>query len=157
MSITISIQKFLNVKFHEHKILRKDFINASGIKRSSISELLNGIPVNPSLVTILKIANYFNCSIDEILGRVDYIEDDSTKYIKINPIQMSNNTKDFIVSMLKENNISSHQLAASCNIGTDTVNYFIKKHDSKKNLSTRTIYAVANFFNISIDKIVGRV
>lgn len=157
MSITISIQKFLKVKFHEHKILRKDFINESGIKRSSISELLNGIPVSPSLVTILKIANYFNCSIDEILGRVDHIQNDRTNYVKISAVQMSNNTKDFIVSRLNEDSISSHQLASACNIGTDTINYFIKKHDSKKNLSTRTIYAVANFFNISIDKIVGRI
>ncbi len=158
MSVTLNIQRFLEKKFLDLKILRKDFIRDSGIARSSISELMNGIPVSPSLGTILKIANYFNCSIDEILGTATgQLTVKHKRYIKINPEEMSYNTRQFILSALTAHHITAEQLASECNIGIDTISYFIKKDDAKKNLSIKTICTIANHFKVPIDMIIGRI
>ena len=67
------IQEFLQQKSIKNKAKRKDFLQGTGIHKSTVSKIINAKQPNPELKNIIKIANYFNCSIDESLGRNNYI------------------------------------------------------------------------------------
>lgn len=67
MDISLRIQKFLSQKI-------KDLVLGTSLSRSTISKLLNAILLNPNIITILKIATFFECDIDEVLGRAKFIK-----------------------------------------------------------------------------------
>ncbi|RNB52681.1 XRE family transcriptional regulator [Brevibacillus gelatini] len=52
------------------KILQKDLAEEVGITKQSLSVFEKGSS-SPSLDTLVKIANYFNVSVDYLLGRTD--------------------------------------------------------------------------------------
>lgn len=74
MTLVKEIQKFLGLKFEILKLKRRDFSEGSGIPYNNIiTSVMNGLRSNPQMHTILKIANYFDCSIDEVVGRSEHI------------------------------------------------------------------------------------
>lgn len=160
MSIAVNIKTFLSSKFKELKIKRKDFIEGSGITRSGTSGLINGLHINPSLTTTVRIADYFNCPVDEVLGRKKYllIKDANQPIFKTLSLEeMSNNVKLCIISELKIRNITAKQLASLCSIGNDIIMKLIKENSTKKSLSTRSVLAISDYFDVSIDEMIGRV
>lgn len=74
MDISPRIQKFLSQKIKTYKIQQKDLVLGTSLSRSTISKLLNAILLNPNIITILKIATFFECDIDEVLGRAKFIK-----------------------------------------------------------------------------------
>ncbi|KJV98601.1 helix-turn-helix domain-containing protein [Rickettsia amblyommatis] len=74
MDIALRIQKFLSQKIKAYKIQQKDLVLGTSLSRSTISKLLNAILLNPNIITILIIATFFECDIDEVLGRTKFIK-----------------------------------------------------------------------------------
>ncbi|WP_422229878.1 helix-turn-helix domain-containing protein [Rickettsia endosymbiont of Halotydeus destructor] len=74
MSLATKIKKFLEKKFEEHNLKRKDFVQESKIPYSTVTRIMkataeSGREFNPEIDTILKIADYFNSTMDEVIGR----------------------------------------------------------------------------------------
>ncbi|WP_253308315.1 MULTISPECIES: helix-turn-helix transcriptional regulator [unclassified Rickettsia] len=74
MSLATKIKKFLKEKFKEYELSRKDFAKESGVPYTTVTRIMKaeagtGREFNPEIDTILKIADYFNCSMDEVIGR----------------------------------------------------------------------------------------
>ncbi|MCC8369235.1 MAG: helix-turn-helix transcriptional regulator [Rickettsia endosymbiont of Oxypoda opaca] len=74
MSLAIKIRKFLEEKLKGNELSRKDFAKDSGIPYSTVNRIMKaetetGREFNPEIDTILKIADYFNCSMDEAIDR----------------------------------------------------------------------------------------
>jgi transcriptional regulator with XRE-family HTH domain len=156
MSIALNIQTFLNCKIQELKITRQDFIKGSGIPASVVSGFINAIRINPTLNNVIKIADYFHCSVDEILGRTKYIL--HNKKVKQIPYsEIVNNLLLYLRHELKIRNLSANELAYLCKIGENTILKSLSNNKKKGNLSTRSIVAIADYLDISIDKMIGRI
>ncbi|KJW03732.1 cro/C1-type HTH DNA-binding domain protein [Rickettsia argasii T170-B] len=52
--------------------------------------------------------------------------------------------------------MSIYDLEKNCGIGDSTIMHFIKENSTKKSLSTPVIIALAQYFNMSIDYMIGR-
>jgi len=158
MSIALNIKAFLSSKFTELKIKRKDFTKGSGIPASVLSGFLNAVRMTPTLTNIIKVADYFNCSIDEVLGRQEYFSSEE-EYVfnKIGLYDIADNIRSYITSELVKRDIDAKSLSMLPGIGSDTILKFLKEEDKKKGISTKTVIAIANYFNVSIDEMIGRV
>ena len=73
MALVYKIQEFLKKKFDELNLKRKGFARNSDIPYPTVIDITKGLKLNPTINTMLKIANYFRCSIDEVIGRNYYI------------------------------------------------------------------------------------
>lgn len=152
----MSIQKFLKRKFKKNINTKESFLKKSLISASVLSKLINASQLNPSFDTIIKIADYFQVSIDEVIGRKKYITPKPLfKHMCI--YDVTNNLRIFIREQLCVLNISVYTLEKSCGIGDCTIMHFIKDNSTKKSLSTPIIIALAQYFNISIDRMIGRI
>lgn len=67
MSLGEQIQKFLEEKFKKYN--KDQFFKDVGFSRATAGKILNADHRNPEFKTILKIAKYFNCSVDEVIKR----------------------------------------------------------------------------------------
>lgn len=159
MIVANNIQGFLNKKLGKDKQGRKDFIQGSGVSSSALSKLINVRQLNPSFITVLRIANYFQCSIDEVLGRKNYfIRKNKDHYLwTLDLNSINNNLKLFINTQLDVLNINVYTLEKNCGLGDSTIMHFIKENSNKKILSTPVIITLAEYFNISIDHMIGRI
>lgn len=155
MSIAVNIQSFIKNKLSEFDISRKQFIQESGISASVVSGLLNAMRVNPTLKCLIKIANYFNCTIDEVLGRKYYsLPLDIDKTMAYNDIV--NNIYDYIRCRLETQKITANKLSQLCGIGENTILKSLKEHEIKGNLGTKSLVAIADYFDVSIDDMAKR-
>lgn len=88
-------------------INKKDFCEAIGISRQTLKNIEDG--VSPSFDTLIRIADYFDTSVDYLLGRTGI---ETTRYKKIDALHLSegsryvlesNETYGRIISLLLEN------------------------------------------------------
>lgn len=73
MSLATKIKEFLKYKLNEKQLSRKDLAEATKIPYTTISRIMksemNSREFNPEIDTILKIADFFDCAMDEVIGR----------------------------------------------------------------------------------------
>lgn len=157
MSISLNIQQFLHSKLKALKLSRQDLIKGSGLTPSGVCGLMNAEYINPTLGSIIKIANFFNCSIDEVLGRDQYIKfSNTTCFHPLTQQDIIKNIKNVLSTELKNRNITGSQLSKSCGIGKDTVSKYLNHTDVHYMFSIKTILAISEFLNLSIDTMIGR-
>lgn len=99
---------------------------------------------NPTLRTLVKLADYFSCSIDYLIG----IDDDYSKYT-FNP------TPDFapqLKSIVEASNQSIYRICKETGLNWVDFWYWYKGTVPKMN----SLITLANYFDISVDKLVGR-
>lgn len=159
MNTAQNVQKFLNKKFKKLNLTSAKFAQDSGISPAATSRIINAVQINPDFYRILGIADYFNCSIDEVIGRKQniYLYNSKTIFNKVHLAQVSMNIKTFIINKLKNHTITAYSLARLCGLGENTISNFINNKNVKKILSTNTIISIANYFDCSIDEMIGRV
>lgn len=155
MYINHKVKTFLDYKLVELRIGRKEFIENSGISASHVSLLLNARQRNPSLTNIVKIADYFGTSVDEVIGRQCVIK--ITDFKKLSSTEMTSNLKFFLVGILTSKNINAYILERYCNIGRSTILNFINGDNMNRGLSLATIIPIADYLNCSVDRMIGRV
>lgn len=157
MCLGKKLQKFFNLKIQEKKIKRKEFQESTNIDVSTTNNIVNGRCRNPTLMTLVKIADYFNCSIDEVIGRNKKYYLFSQNYKNLTNDYMMNSLKEFIQHKLTETNLSKIQLAKTIGLSEKVFFKFLDNKGTQKNLSTITILILADHFNISIDSILNRI
>jgi transcriptional regulator with XRE-family HTH domain len=156
MNTPFNIQQFLLKKCKILKIKRTDLIYSTHLAPSTISRLMNGRLLNPDLITIIKIADYFQCSIDAILGRVKY-QNTPLPFETLNLDIINNNLILFIQNKLKNLNISAYTLELNCKLGSCTITHFINHNSKIRILSINVIIVLADYFNVSVDDMIGRI
>lgn len=157
MSISLTIQQFLHSRLKALKLSRQDLIKGSGLTPAGICGLMNAEYINPTLRSIIKIADFFNCSIDEVLGREKYVKSGNTNHF--NPLTQQDiikNIKTVLYTELANRNITAAHLSKSCGIGKDTVSKYLNNTNVHYTFSIKTIAAIAEFLNLSIDHFIGR-
>lgn len=98
----------------------------------------------PTIKNIIKLADYFNCTIDYFLG----LSDDSSKHSFTHNFKFA----ERLDLLVKSKKLSYYQLAKD--LGFDE-RYFTRW---KQNVipKTETLIIIAKYFNVSLDYLVGR-
>lgn len=158
MDISLRLQKFLIQKIKSSKIQQKDLILGTSLSRSTISKLLSAVLPNPHIITIIKIATFFECDIDQVLGRRKFIQHNKTQpYVPLSLNDINNNLISFLKIKLHQFNMSEYILEKNCRLGSSTIIHFINTSNNNRILSTKIIVKLADYFQISIDEMIGRV
>lgn len=159
MSLKYSVAKFLKQKLQEKKLNKKAFSQDSGINYKTIMPITLGQKSNPHIKTLIKFANYFNCSLDEVMGRDPKYYDKIQKnnYDKyFDPETIDANLKKFILTQTKQHNITLNKLSLDIGFNGGFIADFIKEHRVFNSLGSNAILALANYFDSSVDQIIGR-
>lgn len=72
MALSTKVKEFLEEKLRQEKIDRKFLAKVTNIPYTTISRIMRAETdreFNPEIDTILKIAKYFSCTMDEVIKR----------------------------------------------------------------------------------------
>ncbi|BDU59832.1 putative HTH-type transcriptional regulator [Candidatus Rickettsia kotlanii] len=72
MALATKVKEFLEEKLKQEKIDRKYLAEVTNIPYTTVSRIMRAEAnreFNPEIDTILKIAKYFNCTMDEVIKR----------------------------------------------------------------------------------------
>ena len=118
---------------------------ATGIDPSTILSLLRGDGL-PYVDTLVSLADHFRCSTDYLLGLTDRLEDIPFKKRPSFPEQLT-----FLLNHFK---ITKYRLEKQTGLSEKTVNRW---HNGKTQPTVESLIRLANFFDCSVDFILGRV
>ena len=151
------IQSFLTTKLKKHKLSKKEFSQLSNIPYRGVCSLINEERLYPEIYTLTKIADFFNCQIDQILNRKQFI--DKTLEIKIGLTEdyLMTSLKKYIQEQLLAKSIKPIKLGREIGFSIISISEFIKPNSKQKKLGTPIVFALANYFDVSIDSMIGRV
>ncbi len=130
----------------ENKISAKEFSKALKLSGSArVYEWINGFCL-PKYNNLISIANYFNCSLEYLLGRTETNEEFVYKICPPFDVQLKN--------LMNLKKITQYKM-----IKDEVVNsgYFRIWFKMKSQPTAETLIKLADYFNISIDELVGRV
>lgn len=158
----IDLEVFLrriNALIIEHNLDNvKNAENIIGIPNGTIGNCKRKPPQKPGINNIIKIANYFNCSIDYLIGRDSFVnQQTSADYIEPLIIREAYTTSNKIGMEVKDNlanlqeDLSNEEMAK---IGDISVQTFL----SYLSGTTPSLNALINFsrhFHVSINHILG--
>ncbi len=134
----------LNELITLHGLNEQTLAEKTGIPLSCISSYVRGLQV-PYFDTLIKLADYFNCSVDYLLGRTDMICEKSYN----NRIPFAQRFNE----LLKANNYKSFKPFENTEISKSSF-YEWKRGESLPTLNN--IVELAKFFDCSVDFILGR-
>ena len=160
MALVHQIQEFLKKKFDELKLTRKDFAEQSGIPYSTVTNIMQGLKANPTISNILKIADYFKCSMDEVVGRNEYISlpnIESLEFYKITSSDITSNIKKFLIDKVKKQNLNLYKLGMTIGFSNNSLHSFVNSNREQKTLNSQIVVALADYFEISLDQMIGRI
>lgn len=155
--IILNIQNFLEQNLKDNNINRKTFALESGIPYSTITHIIKGFNNNPSIITIIKIADFFKCSIDEVLGRESIYYEVHNYNLIVNQEIINLNIKNFLLVKLQEQNINIHKLSIELGFSYNSLYNFVHRKISRKVMNSDMILKLSNYFNVSVDRMIGRV
>ena len=134
-----------NYLIAEKEITGKELAKVLNINEAAISYYRNGVNT-PSVSNLIKIADYFNCSIDFLLGLTDG-EASNQKYKMCIPIQ------ERIAELPKLFGLNANKFCREVKI-SESAYYDWKKGDNQPNIYS--IIKIAKHFDRSVDFILGR-
>lgn len=143
MPISTKFQKRINELVADSELKNADLAKAGKFDYRSLSNaLVYGII--PTTSTLIKIADYFNVSIDYLLGRTD----------KNDFFEMSNSTfQQRFEELCKEKGVTHYKVSQDCFFDKSNISRWL----SKGYLPTLEILdMITKYFNVSIDYILGR-
>ncbi len=143
MPISTKFQKRINELASDSELKNADLAKAGKFDYRSLSNaLVYGIV--PTTSTLIKIANYFNVSIEYLLGRTD----------KSDFTELSNSTfQQRFEELCKEKGVTHYKVSQDCFFDKSNISRWL----SKGYLPTLEILdMITKYFNVSIDYILGR-
>ena len=159
MNVSGNIKKFLKLKLKDRKLKRKDFVQGSGIPSSTLGNITKSEHYSPVLKTIITIANYFECSMDEVVGRNIHISlnTENYKFQIIDSERIGINLKIFLTEKVKKLNLNSYKLSRELGFNEHIIHDFIKEDSLQQTLGSAVTIALADYFQVSVDEMIGRI
>lgn len=139
------------IKFRLNELMNENGINPkklyqdlelSGIAKVYVWKKGDNIP---NYNHIIKLADYFNCSIEYLLGRTE--NNSQTKFKDCPPFDAQ------LKKVMKEKKITQYKLVKDRVVAS---NHFHKWNKLKEMPSTDTLIKLADYLGVSIDYLVGR-
>lgn len=119
--------------------------DAIGIDQSTVLSLLRGEGL-PYIDTLVKLADYFSCSTDYLLGLTD--DYSGTQFKQRPPFSQQ------LTIILAHFNVTKYRMEKDTGIAEKTVNRW---HNGKTQPTCESLIKLANYFDCSVDFILGRV
>ncbi len=140
------VQLRLKELLEEYKISPENFAVAIGMSaKARVYEWLRDCYI-PNFESIIKIADYFKCSIEYLLSRSE--DNSQTKFKKIPPFDTQ------LKNIMKLKKVSQYRMVKDKVINPNQFSMYFKR---KLLPSIDTLIRLADYFNISVDELVGRV
>lgn len=127
----------------ERDLTEADLADKAGLSRSMICMYLKGNTL-PAVKSLIKLANYFNCSTDYLLGFVEGRKKYSLSIQDITFIERLN-------LLLEENKCSVYRMAKECDF-SKTLYYDWRKGYMP---AAEQLIKIANYFCVSTDYLLG--
>lgn len=99
---------------------------------------------SPSLASLVKLADFFGCSLDYMVGRSDF-----TEYV---PAVKQETFPERIELLLKKHSLTVYKFSKSCCINFNSYYGWMQNAIPK----VFTLITIAEYFNVSLDYLVGR-
>lgn len=144
MNLPIFAERLSDLMFDKN-IKSTELAKNLNCERSTINRYLNAHKT-PTVEMLIKLANYFECSTDFLLG----IEPENYAENYLSPIPFSQR----LPSLLNQLKITRYQLQQVTGIAESTLYYWAKGFTTP---TIDKIISIAKAFNISIDFVLGRI
>lgn len=143
----VDLRKFaenLNDLMFDYKISQKELAERTGIDKASINRYLKGNCM-PSVKSVVKLADFFNCSVDFLLGLSE--EKSNTEFLPCPPIS------ERINYFLELSELTAYRFCKNVKLPDSRFYHWQKGTHSP---TIPSIENIANYFKCSIDKVLGR-
>ncbi|WP_371222789.1 helix-turn-helix transcriptional regulator [Orientia tsutsugamushi] len=145
------LQKFLKTQM---KVMtRMDMAQGSGVSYTEICALIAGAKPNPRVETLVKLANFFEKPVDEILNRKRKCTNTSISSGYINPEKVNHNIKLFLVQFMLEKELRASELSTSLGHSIMAISDFIS--GKKESIGSTILANLADKYGISLHGIMG--
>ena len=144
MSISLSFQKRFKSLLEESDYSRSEIAKLIPLSQSTLSNALT-YGIIPSTKTLIKIADFFDISINFLLGKTD-IED----------FYKSSSPASFLPrfeSLCSEKEVTHYKVAADCLFDKSNISRWITKGFLPE---LEILELLCDYFNVSIDYLLGR-
>lgn len=123
------------------KIKPNTVAKAVGLSNAVATGWKNGsIPGGEALI---KIADYFDCSVDYLLGRTDEVE-----------IPTKIEHSQIILKILEDRNLTPYQVAKETGLSESLFSKWKKNPTSE--IASQTLVLIADYLSCSVDYLIGR-
>jgi len=146
------ISIFLQNKIKESNLDRKLLAEKTDISYTTVHDLINGYKPFPAFETVIKIANTFDASIDNVLGIKT--NNSEGKFSHLSDKDAMINLKEFLHSYLESENLKPSKFSQVIGLNSNTIKRFV--NGDTEFLGTNAIYKIATHTGISIDEMIGR-
>ena len=144
MKLLGSFVENLNELIFDNQMTKKSLCEKLDISLSQFYSYLNKESL-PCLTTIIKIADYFNCSIDYLLGFAQHLIDDKLNYTP--PFNIA------FAQLLKERGLTRYQLNKHTKIANARIDDW---YHGKRVPTLDNVIKLAKYFDCTIDKLLCR-
>lgn len=138
----IELAKRLKLARENKGVTQTQVYKDIGIHNKTLSGYERGIS-EPDLNTIKTLANYYNVSVDYLLGLTE-------SEVLENPMNIFSKRLKHLRQL---NNITQQELADYLKVGKTTISNYETKYSSP---DAETLYKIADFFDTSVDYLLGR-
>ena len=144
MDILSNFVENLKEMMFDNSVSKKDLCKELDIDLSQFYRYLRK-ESTPCLTTITKIADYFSCSIDYMLGYAPHLIDDKLNYTP--PFSIA------FAQILNEYGITRYQINKQMKIASSELDYWYK---GKRIPTIESIINLTKYLDCTIDKLLGR-
>lgn len=145
------LQKFLKTQM---KVMtRMDMAQGSGVSYTEICALIAGAKPNPRVETLVKLANFFEKSVDEILNRKRKCTNTSLSSGYINPEEVNHCIKQFLVQFMQEKEVRASELSTNLGHSIMAISDFIS--GKKESIGSTILANLADKYGLSLHGIMG--
>ena len=140
-----NISESLKDLMTEAEIKTPALARATGIDASTILTLLRGDGL-PYIDTLVKLADYFHCSTDYLLGLTDLSQE--TTFRQRPPFS------EQLTFLLQHSHVTKYRLEKDTHLSEKTVNRW---HNGKTQPTVESLIRLSKYFGCSVDFLLGRV
>jgi len=111
--MTIILKKKILEHANKHRHSIRDLEHQAGLQSNAIRNILSDRSKNPTIDTVLKIANILECSVDELLGREGFIQMPNTagKFDTNFDLSLFQSICNYVMQFIEINNLGQLSLS----------------------------------------------
>ncbi|WP_064644483.1 helix-turn-helix domain-containing protein [Orientia tsutsugamushi] len=144
-------QKFLKTQM---KVMtRMDMAQGSGVSYTEVCALIAGAKPNPRVETLVKLANFFEKSVDEILNRKRKCTNTSISSGYIDPEKVNHHIKQFLLQFMQEKELRPSELSTYLGHSIMAISDFIS--GKKESIGSTILANLADKYGLSLHGIMN--
>lgn len=145
------LQKFLKTQM---KVMtRMEMAQGSGVSYTEVCALIAGAKPNPRVETVVKLANFFEKSVDEILNRKRKCTNTSISSGYIDPEKVNHHIKQFLLQFMQEKELRASELSTGLGHSIMAVSDFIS--GKKESIGSTILVNLADKYGLSLHGIMN--